>query len=78
MRGGADVNARDSRGRTPLITAVAMRAGRTSSLRLVCELLAAPGVDVNLAANDGRTALAIARERGHLAVEMLLLAAGVV
>lgn len=53
---GADVNARDEAGRTPLFTAVYRRA----SLRIF-QALTDAGADVNAAADDGRTPLDLAR-----------------
>lgn len=64
---GADINARDSRDRTPLLCA-------TDSGNLdIVEILLTLGANVNAAQKDGATALHVATKKGHSTiVEMLL------
>jgi uncharacterized protein len=56
---GADVNARQQAGFTPLMGAAA--AGEAD----LVHLLLGRGADVSAVSDDGRTAAAVARERGH-------------
>ena len=68
---GADVNAADKDGYTPLNRALFWK-GHTECVKL---LLAAPGIDVNKANEDGWTPLARAAYKGHTECVKLLLAA---
>jgi RNA polymerase primary sigma factor len=63
---GHDLNARDTRGRTPLMIAAAEGHGGT------CRLLLDAGADAHLQGDDGRDALILATERGHQDVASLL------
>jgi ankyrin repeat protein len=67
---GADVNASDRRGRTPLINA----AG-SGALDLAA-LLVSSGAEVDAATTDGQTALMIAAGKGQKEIAALLLEAG--
>ncbi|MDO5465374.1 MAG: ankyrin repeat domain-containing protein, partial [Akkermansia sp.] len=67
---GADVNAANKNGETPLY--LAAYNGRTECVKL---LLAAPGIDVNKADKDDWTPLYGAASNGHSACMKLLLAA---
>ena len=73
LAAGADVNAANNFGTTPLILACVY--GRLEAARA----LVAAGANVNAADQDGRTPLNCARGRGAIAnptIEALLLAAG--
>ena len=70
IRDGADVNARDKRGRTAL-----MQASTRGSLE-VAALLLKSGADVNAKDSNGGTALLAASGRGGLEVVKLLLENG--
>ena len=67
---GADPNARDKEGRTPLMDAVS--AGQVPAMRL----LIGKGADVNARAPDGQTSLIIAAAQGSLDAARLLVASG--
>ncbi|KAF6763519.1 ankyrin repeat-containing domain protein [Ephemerocybe angulata] len=67
---GIEVNASDTRGRTPL-----RFAAENSHEAVVKLLLAAPRIDVNAPDTDGRTPLCFAAQRGHEAIVKLLLTA---
>ncbi len=70
---GANVNAADNDGWTPLTWAA--WNGHDECVRL---LLAAPGIDVNKATNDGYTPLFLAAWKGHVeCVRLLLVAPGI-
>jgi hypothetical protein len=72
---GADVNAKDGRGFTPLHQACFTRLGRA-----VAELLIAQGANMNAKitdVNDGRTPLHVAAWSGNVPVAELLIAKGV-
>lgn len=71
LRLGADVNVQDDGGETPLIVAIVYHNAATARA-----LLAADGIDVNVADAAGRTALSHAR--GDDATIALLVAAGAV
>ena len=45
---------------------------KTVPILMVLALLAAPGLDVNAADGDGRTALDLAETRGHIEVTFIL------
>ena len=69
---GADVNAPDVRGLTPL-----MSAAEKMSVALIKMLLeAGAGASINAKDNEGRTALMVAAERGHAETIKTLLEAG--
>jgi len=70
LQQGADPNATDAQGRTPLLEAVG--AGQTEAVRL----LLAAGAKVNAASLDGRTPLIEAAARGHVDVTRLLIEGG--
>ena len=70
LNDGADVNARDQKGRTPLMAAT---AGRQEAI--VRHLLKF-GADVNAVPTEGRTALREAVNDGHAEILRLLLARG--
>ena len=71
MRLGADVNAQDRQGASALFVAVLY--DRVDTVRV---LLAAPGIDVNLAKANGRAALSWARGMRRATIVALLEAAG--
>ena len=70
LKQGADPNARDKEGRTPLMDAVT--AEQVPAMRL----LVAKGADVNARAHDGQTALIAAAAEGSLDAARLLVASG--
>ena len=70
LKKGADKDALNNRGHTPLINA-AFR-GRLPSV----ETLLTQGADVNISGDDGSTALLYAAERGHHGIVEALLAGG--
>ena len=70
LRLGADANAQNISGWTSLMFAA--HYGHVSAVRV---LLSAPGVDVNLANENGDTAVSLARDRGRVAIVALLEAA---
>jgi ankyrin repeat protein len=63
---GADINAKNEIGQTPLIWAL-----KNDQIE-VAELLLAKGVDVNLKNRQGRTAIDVAKERNHTDTVVLL------
>ena len=67
---GADVNARDERGSTPLLEAA--RYGHND----ICRLLIAAGADVKVKDHDGKTALMLAVQGNHDDVVRVLKQAG--
>jgi serine/threonine-protein phosphatase 6 regulatory ankyrin repeat subunit B len=69
---GADVNAPDVRGLTPLMSA----ASKMSVVLMRMLLEAGAGASVNAKDNEGRTALMVAAERGHVETIKLLFEAG--
>ena len=70
LRQGADPNARDKAGRTPLMDAVT--AGQVPAMRL----LIGKGADVNARAHDGQTPLIAAAVEGSLDAARLLVQSG--
>jgi ankyrin repeat protein len=72
VEGGADVNAKDIRGMTPLMLAVATDHPDRETIRL----LLARGVDVNAGSLDGETALDWTRKQGAPAIVDMLIRAG--
>lgn len=70
VRAGADVNARQQHGLTPL------HGAADSGDRLTVELLLEHGADPAATHDGGKTALDIAREKGHLDVIKAMEAAG--
>jgi ankyrin repeat protein len=70
LRSGADPNAADRYGTTPLMYAAGV--GNDTATRL----LLAAGADVHRVDTDGETALARARQHGHAGVASLLQQAG--
>ena len=69
---GADVNAADVRGHTPLMSA----ADKMSAALIKMLLEAGARVSINAKDNEGRTALMFAAERGHVETIKMLLEAG--
>ena len=67
---GADVNARDERGRTPLLEAASF--GHED----ICRVLIAAGADVKAKDKDGKTALMLAVQGDHEEVVRVLKQAG--
>ena len=61
IKAGADVNAKNSRGESPLIHAV--KCGRSPE---VCAVLIKAGADVNARDNDGKKAIDYAKENNAL------------
>jgi uncharacterized protein len=70
LKEGADVNARDSEGRTALMFAVVNM--HTDSAKVLLE----HGADVNATANDGCTALMLAASTGEIGIVRALLSKG--
>ena len=70
LKQGADPNARDREGRTPLMDAAA--AEQVPAMRL----LIAKGADVNAHAHDGQTSLIVAAAEGSLDAARLLVQSG--
>jgi len=66
LKKGADVNAKDTKGVTPLVYAVA------GGHEKIAKMLIDGGADVNAIANDGRRALYVAVARGDLGIVKLL------
>ncbi len=75
LAGGADVNARDDRGKSPLLNAV-FDDGDEASAKVV-KVLLAYGADLTAKNTEGQTALDIAEQRGKAKVAQLLRQAGV-
>ena len=69
LKKGADVNAKNTKGITPLVYAVA------GGYEELVKMLIDRGVDVNAIANDGRRALYISVARGDLGIVKLLIEA---
>ena len=67
LRLSADVNAQDGNGHSALMLAAIY--DQADAVRV---LLSAPGVDVNLANENGDTAMSLARDRGRVAIVALL------
>lgn len=72
LAAGADVNAQDEEGNTPLLHAAAKSWGYLATVQ---RLLQVPGIDVNLANKGGKTALFVAADHGRQGVVKLLLSA---
>ncbi|MHC4646915.1 MAG: ankyrin repeat domain-containing protein [Planctomycetota bacterium] len=68
---GADVNAKDTKGITPLVRAAA------GGYETIVKMLIDRGADVNATADDGRRALYVAVARGDLGIVRLLIEAKV-
>lgn len=83
---GADVNATDETGNTPLHSAMVLDAGETREYGArwairwddgdYTAMLLAHRADVNAANSDGRTPLSLAAEMGHVYLSALLIASG--
>ncbi len=71
LKKGADVNAKNTRGVTPLVCAAA------GGYEKIVKMLIGGGADVNTAAKDGRRALCIAVARGDSGIVKLLVKAKV-
>ena len=68
LKHGADINAQDNNGNTPLFTAI-----RRSANSKVIDILLKHNADVNIANNAGQTPIFIAASRGHInTVEKLI------
>jgi hypothetical protein len=67
LKKGADVNAKDTKGMTPLVYAV------LGGYERIVKTLLDGGADVNAIANDGRRALYVAVARGDLGIVRLLI-----
>lgn len=67
LKKGADVNAKDTKGLTPLVYAVA------GGHEKIAKMLIDAGADVNAIANDGRRALYVAVAAGDLGIVKLLI-----
>jgi ankyrin repeat protein len=67
---GANVNAKQADGRTPLFQAASMGGNSTSIVRFLLE----NGADPNLAAANGQTPLMVAANRGNVEVVRMLIA----
>jgi ankyrin repeat protein len=75
IRAGAPLDHVNTLGWTALIESIVLGDGglrHTETLRVLIEA----GADVNLPDRDGRTPLALARDRGHIAMVLLLQQAG--
>ena len=70
VKAGADINARDNRGTTPL-----MKAAATGNLEAAQALVDA-GADVNAMNSDGKTAITLAAEKMPNPVIQYLIAHG--
>ena len=73
---GADVDARDAKGRTPLILAVLYTGGPEGSMEKIVGLLIRNGADVNAADQHEWTPLSLAHPKRQAGIVELLKAAG--